>query len=89
MKLGHAIEFWEAYKVAVQAVMKQSSGLNDTTLKLWGGRTCLNTFMGHTDIEVLPAFSGLSSYAILLVEIKDTASDKFSMQHLKKLIDWN
>ncbi|URE01794.1 PUL domain [Musa troglodytarum] len=62
---GHAVEFWEAHKVAVQAVLKLSTGSSDSTLKLWRGRTCLHTFVGHADtvrgLAFMPGYGILSA----------------------------
>ncbi|RWW24542.1 hypothetical protein GW17_00011160 [Ensete ventricosum] len=96
---GHAVEFWEAHKVAVQAVLKISTGefvtgnsfndvmnwlelldltvyyididfivglgSSDSTLKLWRGRTCLHTFVGHADtvrgLALMPGYGILSA----------------------------
>ncbi|KAF5727224.1 hypothetical protein HS088_TW22G00913 [Tripterygium wilfordii] len=51
---GQPVEFWEAHKAAIQAVIKLPSGelvtgSSDTTLKIWKGKTCVHTFVGHTD----------------------------------------
>ncbi|XP_021896660.1 phospholipase A-2-activating protein [Carica papaya] len=62
---GKLIEFWEAHKSAIQAVIKLPSGelvsgSSDMTLKLWKGSKCIRTFMGHTDtVRGLVAMPGL------------------------------
>ncbi|KAK6916532.1 WD40 repeat [Dillenia turbinata] len=67
---GQCVEFWEAHKSAIQAVLKLPSGelvtgSSDTTLKLWRGKTCLQTFAGHTDtvrgLAVMPGLGILSA----------------------------
>ncbi|GAV67108.1 WD40 domain-containing protein/PUL domain-containing protein/PFU domain-containing protein [Cephalotus follicularis] len=62
---GQPVEFWEAHKAAIQAVIKLPSGelvtgSSDTTLKLWKGRKCVHTFSGHTDtVRGLAVMAGL------------------------------
>uniref|UniRef100_A0A0D9WV36 Phospholipase A-2-activating protein n=1 Tax=Leersia perrieri TaxID=77586 RepID=A0A0D9WV36_9ORYZ len=62
---GNTVEVWEAHKVAVQTVLKLSSGelftgSSDSTIKLWKGRTCLHTFTGHADtVRCLAEMPGL------------------------------
>ncbi|KAJ9704853.1 hypothetical protein PVL29_003074 [Vitis rotundifolia] len=67
---GKAVEFWEAHKAAIQAVIKLPSnelitGSSDTTLKLWRGQNCIHTFVGHTDtvrgLAVMPDLGVLSA----------------------------
>ncbi|KAJ4964172.1 hypothetical protein NE237_024111 [Protea cynaroides] len=67
---GQSIEYWEAHKAAIQAVIKLPSGefitgSSDTTFKLWRGKTCLHTFVGHTDtvrgLAVMPGLGILSA----------------------------
>ncbi|XP_062176916.1 uncharacterized protein LOC133881875 isoform X1 [Alnus glutinosa] len=62
---GQSIEFLDAHKAPIQAVIKLPSGelvtgSSDTTLKLWRGKTCIQTFVGHTDtVRGLAVMSGL------------------------------
>ncbi|KAG6711561.1 hypothetical protein I3843_05G053600 [Carya illinoinensis] len=62
---GQSIEYWEAHKAAIQAVVKLPSGelvtgSSDTTLKLWRGKSCVQTFVGHSDtVRGLAAMSSL------------------------------
>ncbi|KAG4988424.1 hypothetical protein AAZX31_11G118400 [Glycine max] len=62
---GQSVEWWEAHKAPVQAVIKLPSGelvtgSSDSTLKLWRGKTCLHTFQGHSDtVRCLSVMSGL------------------------------
>ncbi|KAF4348191.1 hypothetical protein G4B88_029686, partial [Cannabis sativa] len=54
---GQAVESWEAHKSAIQTIVKLPSGelatgSSDTTIKLWKGKTCTQTFAGHTDNNV-------------------------------------
>ncbi|XWS54639.1 hypothetical protein CRYUN_Cryun10bG0106000 [Craigia yunnanensis] len=67
---GQPVEFWEAHKSAIQAVIKLPSGelvsgSSDTTLKIWRGKTCVHTFVGHTDtvrgLAVMPGLGVLSA----------------------------
>lgn len=38
----------------VDLVFCHNSGSSDTTLKLWRGKTCAHTFVGHTGVFSLP-----------------------------------
>ncbi|GLT55414.1 hypothetical protein SLA2020_285370 [Shorea laevis] len=67
---GQSIEFWDAHKAPIQAVIKLPSGelvtgSSDATLKVWRGKTCIHTFVGHTDtvrgLEVMSGFGILSA----------------------------
>ncbi|XP_057964226.1 uncharacterized protein LOC131155245 isoform X2 [Malania oleifera] len=67
---GQPVEFRDAHKAAIQAVIKLPSGelvtgSSDTTLKLWKGRTCVHTFTGHTDtvrgLSMMPGLGILSA----------------------------
>jgi hypothetical protein len=53
---GNAIDVLEAHKVAVQTVLKLPTGelstrSSNSTIKLWKGRICLQTFSGHAALS--------------------------------------
>ena len=46
---GQPVESWEVHKAAIQAVISLptrefATGSSDTTIKLWRGKTCMQTF---------------------------------------------